>query len=307
MAERLSLEGLRYAQAVIQAGSFSAAARDYGVTQPALSNGIAALEKRLGARLFQRSTRGVTPTEFGEQILPLISQAVIDLDAITSHARRLTQPNPGNLRMGVSPLINPQLVARAYRAVRELPKAHDLVLREANMDELREALRAGDLDVILIPSVESHAGFEHRIIDSEPVVIVDSHATTPPSSELDEQANKSFILVPDSCGLTAFTNQLFAANDLSLKPYSGEASSYRVLEQWATMGLGAALLPMSKLSSPDAPHQRLTEDGLEVEIFYEAVWYGGSVLAPEVQALTEQLVSSAEPAVSTAQTPTSHN
>jgi len=43
MVDRLNLEGLRYAGAVYEAGSFSGAARAYGVTQPALSNGIAAL------------------------------------------------------------------------------------------------------------------------------------------------------------------------------------------------------------------------------------------------------------------------
>ena len=45
MVDRLSLEGLRYAQAVAETKSFSAASRAYGVTQPALSNGIAKLEE----------------------------------------------------------------------------------------------------------------------------------------------------------------------------------------------------------------------------------------------------------------------
>lgn len=70
MTKRLSLEGLRYAQAVAETHSFSAAAREYGVTQPALSNGIAKLEDRLGEQLFDRSTQGVTPTSFGLHILP---------------------------------------------------------------------------------------------------------------------------------------------------------------------------------------------------------------------------------------------
>lgn len=68
--DRLNLEGLRYAQAVAETKSFSAAARAYGVTQPALSNGIAKLEERLGDKLFDRSPRGVTRTAFGVRILP---------------------------------------------------------------------------------------------------------------------------------------------------------------------------------------------------------------------------------------------
>src|SRR5919107_449705 len=128
MQDRLNLEGLRYAQAVAEAKSFSAAARAYGVTQPALSNGIAKLEERLGERLFDRSPRGVTPTLFGARILPLIEQALTSLDTISAEARRLTGPSETRIHMGVSPLINPQLVARAYAAVRELPAPRDLVL-----------------------------------------------------------------------------------------------------------------------------------------------------------------------------------
>ncbi|MGW2173364.1 LysR family transcriptional regulator [Streptomyces sp. NPDC001705] len=74
MPERLSLEGLRYAQAVAETKSFSAAARAYGVTQPALSNGIAKLEERLGGKLFGRSPRGVKQTAFGARVLPLVAR-----------------------------------------------------------------------------------------------------------------------------------------------------------------------------------------------------------------------------------------
>jgi len=285
----LSIEGLRYAQAVAQNASFSAAARAYGVTQPALSNGIATLEERLGERLFDRSPRGVTRTAFGARILPLIDRALAELDTITAEARRWTEPGQRTIHMGVSPLISPQLVARAYAAVCALDQPRDLVLREANMKDLRAGLLAGELDVMLIPSVEPLPGFEHRIIDSEPVVIVDSTPAGHDPVDLGEAADDAFILVPDSCGLTTFTTQLFDAHDLPMSTYPGEASSYRVLEQWANLGLGTAILPLSKLSSPDAPHRPLRDDGIEVEIFYEAVWHRGSVLAPELDALTTRL------------------
>src|SRR5262245_56577597 len=120
MSERLNLEGLRYAQAVAETKSFSAAARAYGVTQPALSNGIAKLEERLGDRLFERSPRGVTQTPFGARILPLIGSALAGLDAIVAEARRLTGPGSQKIRIGVSPLIGSHLVTRAFNAVREL-------------------------------------------------------------------------------------------------------------------------------------------------------------------------------------------
>src|SRR5262245_12862621 len=138
MTERLNLEGLRYARAVAETKSFSAAARAYGVTQPALSNGIAKLEERLGERLFDRSPRGVTQTLFGARILPLVDSALAELDAIVAEAKRLTEPGSQRIRMGVSPLIGPYPVARAFNAVCDLPTARELVLREADVDDLRE-------------------------------------------------------------------------------------------------------------------------------------------------------------------------
>src|SRR5919112_2093015 len=154
MADRLSLEGLRYVQAVAETGSFSAAARAYGVTQPALSNGVAKLEERLGGRLFERSPRGVTKTPFGAEILPLVERALIELDGIFAAAGRWNAPADAPLRIGVSPLIDPALVGAAYTAACRLSAPatpRELVLREANMDDLRGGLDAGDLDAILIP------------------------------------------------------------------------------------------------------------------------------------------------------------
>lgn len=117
MTERLSVEGLRYAQATAETNSFSTAARAYGVTQPALSNGIAKLEERLEERMFERSPRGVTQTPFKAQIMPLVDKALSRLEGISAEARRWNAPTDESIRMGVSSLINPKLVAAVYSAV----------------------------------------------------------------------------------------------------------------------------------------------------------------------------------------------
>jgi len=60
-----TLSGLRLFIRVVETGSFSRAAVDLGITQPTATKHVAALEAKLGARLFHRSTRGVSPTEVG--------------------------------------------------------------------------------------------------------------------------------------------------------------------------------------------------------------------------------------------------
>ncbi|GAB2820048.1 LysR family transcriptional regulator [Streptomyces daliensis] len=299
MADRVNTEGLRYAQAVAETKSFSAAARAYGVTQPALSNGIAKLEERLGEKLFDRSPRGVTPTAFGDRILPLIERAVSALDAVAAEAKRLTGPGEHKIRLGVSPLISPPLVARMFGMVRELPEPRGLVLREANMQELRADLVAGRLDIILIPAVAAMPRFEHRVVDVEPIVVVTPDADAADSGtpgdaaplELEEAGKGRFILVPDTCGLTTFTTQLFQAREMPLRTYPGEAAGYQVLEEWTKLGLGSAMVPRSKLSSPDVPHRPLTDEGREVQISFEAVWSMDSPLSADLLRLADNLAA----------------
>jgi DNA-binding transcriptional LysR family regulator len=286
--ERLTIEGLRYARAVLEYGSFTAAARSMGISQPALSNSIANLEEKLGDRLFARSARGVTPTAFGARILPLVQRALVELDGIIADARRLTGPGDEGIRLGISPLIDPQLVARAHHAVRHAPPLstpRELVLREANLEELRASLRSGELDIILVPSVGPLPRFEHRVIGYDPVVVLGTSARPAPGSgqpeptatgplspiTFEETVESQFIMVPDTCGLTTFTHQLFDAHHRTPRAYPGEASNYRVLEDWANLGLGSALLPLSKVASPHTAYCPLLDDGLPVEIFYEAV------------------------------------
>jgi DNA-binding transcriptional LysR family regulator len=59
------LQGMQLFIRVVETGSFSKASADLGITQPTATKHVAALEQRLGVRLFHRSTRGVTPTEIG--------------------------------------------------------------------------------------------------------------------------------------------------------------------------------------------------------------------------------------------------
>ena len=317
MNDRLSPEGLRYAQAVARTGSFSAAAREYDVTQPALSNAIRRLEKILGARLFERNTRGARPTIFGATILPRIDAALAALDAITAEARHWRAGEPRPVRIGVSPLISADVVARAHSAVAGLPGRgrSSLVLREADLSKLCTALDDDELDLIVVPAVLPLTRYRHRVIGSEPVVLVEpgagdaagpANSASPadpagPASptearaaaaRIDDVACRTLLLVPDTCGLTTFTRDLLADRGLPLRAYSGEAASYRVLEDWAGMGLGSALLPRSKVTRVDSSVRPVVDArGAAITIAYEAAWDGASPIAGELEVLAELLAS----------------
>jgi DNA-binding transcriptional LysR family regulator len=290
----VNVEYLRYAQAVERTGAFSAAARECGVSQPSLSKGIAQLEGALSGKLFERSTRGVTPTPFGEQILPLITAAVNSVDALAVAARELSSEARQVIRLGVSPLIDSELVAKAFAVSRELLPERSLMLREANMQTLREALLGGELDIVLIPAVGSIPGCEQRSVYREPVAVLrpparDADRAGGEPVTLDTLADDQVILVPDQCGLTTFTVGLFTDSGNTLHRYPGEAAGYGVLEEWSRLGLGTAVLPVSKLTDSTRPAHELYHDDQPVLINYEAAWRTGSRAHADLARLVDAL------------------
>ena len=90
---------LRAFHLVAESGSFSAAARDSGLSQPNLSGQVTALEKAYGIRLFDRRGRSVVPTETGRQLHGITSRlfaAQEEAQALLEGEQTLTR---GHLRI----------------------------------------------------------------------------------------------------------------------------------------------------------------------------------------------------------------
>lgn len=89
MAIKTGLTEYEAASAVARLGSFRAAATELGMSTSALSHAVAALEARLGLRLFNRTTRSVSPTDAGKQFIARITPALAAIggaiEGINSH------------------------------------------------------------------------------------------------------------------------------------------------------------------------------------------------------------------------------
>jgi DNA-binding transcriptional LysR family regulator len=289
---------LRYARAVAREQSFSRAARALSVTQPALSNGIAVLERTLGGRLFHRTTRGVTPTPLGERVLPLIETTLQGLDAVLVEARLANRPEPRPLRVGVTSLINRDLIGRVFEVAHTAGPGHDIVLRTASIDELLRGLSEADLDLLLMPAVEPGAQLRRTVIGREPMVFVDTAATAGadrPTSPIDlrETTATPLILPVDACGLTRFTRKAFADAEVALATYAGEAHDCRVLQDWVVLGLGSAILPASKVN--DGTRARPVHvDDIPLAITYEACWLATSAIHTQLALIASILANPLE-------------
>src|SRR5262245_4955701 len=106
----MNLSQLEFAAAVADKKSFTAAAQSCHVTQPTLSNGIAQLEDELGSRLFVRTTRSVSLTPLGTHLVPYIKEVLNARATLLKQARSFLNPARQMVRIGISPLINTQLL-----------------------------------------------------------------------------------------------------------------------------------------------------------------------------------------------------
>jgi len=98
----LSLGDLRAVQTIARLNGFRAAANDLGVSPSALSHQVATLEKRLGVRLLNRTTRSVALTEAGEHFLRRVQPALREIEEAVETVNRFRDRPAGTLRLNAS-------------------------------------------------------------------------------------------------------------------------------------------------------------------------------------------------------------
>jgi DNA-binding transcriptional LysR family regulator len=117
------LQGIHLFIRVVETGSFSKASLDLGITQPTATKHVAALEQRLGARLFHRSTRGVTPTEIGTLYYEKCVLIAREVEAADNLAALQQSKVRGQLRISTSVAFGRRvLVPRIIGFMREHPE-----------------------------------------------------------------------------------------------------------------------------------------------------------------------------------------
>ncbi len=111
------ISGLMAFVRTVEAGSFSAAARDLGTTPSAVSKGVARLEKKIGTRLFLRSTRALMLTQDGQLFFDRVAPLLRDLGASEEAIRSDIAPS-GRLRISMPNEMAPPIAASSLRKFR---------------------------------------------------------------------------------------------------------------------------------------------------------------------------------------------
>ncbi|MCJ8339675.1 MAG: substrate-binding domain-containing protein [Pseudomonadales bacterium] len=117
---------------------------------------------------------------------------------------------------------------------------------------LDEKLKNREFDLIFVPVINKKSYKNSiRLYEEELFFIDNTDATLNQGAsakvQIKDIRDKTFVMVPDSCGLSAITRSLIRTTTSEVKEYEGKALSYQVLADWASNGLGFALLPKSKI------------------------------------------------------------
>lgn len=144
----MEIDQLRYFLQIAQAGSFTRAAEEVRISQPALSRSIQRLEEELGQPVFERKTRSLSLTEAGT-LLQSRAQQILSLIDDTK-AEICDDGQTGRLRIGAIPTIAPFFLPDFLRQFSaEFPMA-TLLIQESTTDKLLKACSEGEVDLAIL-------------------------------------------------------------------------------------------------------------------------------------------------------------
>jgi len=241
----MDVRQLRYFLSVAKCKSFSRAALELNIAQPALSHHVANLEAELDVKLFERSTKGVTPTECGETlmrhaetIIRQVSQAALDVKVTSAHPS-------GVVTIGLPTSVSIGLTVPLLHEVENRYPAISLKVVENHSGYLSEWVLAGRLDMAVLFDIDPEAPFDLEPLLQEQLYFVTatgSFIEGRKSINLAEIAGSPLILTGPSHGLRHAIDRhsSSASPDMTVKI---EIDSLIAIKQLVASGYGTSILP----------------------------------------------------------------
>jgi LysR family transcriptional regulator, nitrogen assimilation regulatory protein len=260
---------LRYFAKIVEAGSFSRAAAQIHIAQPALSKQIAELEDEFGVTLLHRSARGVTPTVAGEVLYQEAQKLIRQVDNLPSIVRSSQGDLHGVVTFGMASTMAPALTGKMLEICRNtLPK---VTLRFVTGDSLtlRDKVAAHTIDLAIVFEDEPEVGFTREVLFRQRLYLASPKgAKLPPSITLEEISALPLVLPTPTNVLRRLLNRVFAQISISLEPIA-ESDLFDVMLSAVETGLGHAIMPKGDFS--DVPgHQDIATTPIEPPVYLTA-------------------------------------
>jgi molybdate transport repressor ModE-like protein len=237
MQTQLELDDLRLIRAIGEAGSLAAAARRLGVNHSSAFRRLGALERRLGARLFERGRAGYAATPAGEIALTTARQVLDELDALHGRLAGEDMRPSGVVRVTTTDtlvdFLGPMLAA--------FGRGHPGITIELVVSNAFFALTRRDADVALRPAAEVPG---HLVGTRLAAIATAAYGTPALLKALQRGATLQELpwAAPDD-SLSHLASARWVAREIAPERVAFRASSLMALVMAAHQGLGAAWLP----------------------------------------------------------------
>ena len=143
----LSVRQMRAFLHVARIGNFTRAAEQAHMTQAGLSTLVREMERQLGCRLFDRTTRMVELTPAGRRLLPVVERVLTELDDVTAHLGAEGDQARQTLRIAATPLVSSNLLPQVFGRFRESHPSVSLKLFDADLRDVEAMVAGGEADM----------------------------------------------------------------------------------------------------------------------------------------------------------------
>jgi len=273
------IDSLRIFCSVVEARGFTRAADMLGLSTPVVSRAIAALEKRLGVRLFNRTTRQISLTEAAEQFYEGCVRVIADLDALEEGASTQAREPTGVLRVishATATMHRLQPLIASYKL--KYPKVNiDVTLAERPVDLVAEGYDIG----LLLPFMLTSDTVVTRLMELIPFELVASpdylarhSAPTHPSQIADH------LVVAFSTSIRKPELRFGVDGETLTVPFRYEIESNNAPFNLGMVlqGFGIGMLPSSVVAAdreagrlvPVLPEYSLVDMGAEIRLAYSS-------------------------------------
>ena len=239
----MTLEALRCFCAVVDEGSFHAAARRLHRSQPAISHQVRALERETGYPLLNRRTGRATPP--GEQVYARGKRLLADAENLLRAASAVNGEPPQEIRIGCSDTTALYLLPQAVREFTRTNPRTRLRLLSRSTDELLAATKRGDLDVAIVTLPVNDDELDISPFGAQRFVLVApaGHALAKRKRiRLASVAHLAFLQL-DPSTRTGSMLRGHLRNAGIAPPIAVDSGSFEVIKRYVAEGVGVALLP----------------------------------------------------------------
>ncbi|MFC7494844.1 MULTISPECIES: LysR family transcriptional regulator [unclassified Nocardioides] len=286
---------------VARAGSLSAAARELGTTQSAVSQQLQQLEREAGGPLLVRTTRGARLTEAGAALLARADAVHSALHLAREELGALADLRAGTVRLAAFPSAAATLVPPAVRALHDEHAGVEVTLVETEPPEAWAGVLAGDVDVALVFGYDAPP-HDDGSLAWVPLGVESLHLVLPPGNDAPARASNAWLArqswvagcercrqhLVDACRTAGFEPRLLHESD-----------DYVVVQNLVAHGLGVTLLPELALTAFRHPEVDVRPAPAFGERHVGIAHRPGAEAVPAIRAVMERLQAGAASVLAT--------